>query len=308
LLIVAVGGAASWLKLRRGRPRPAGWLVGIEAVIAAATLIVAGVLGQIAQPLDQPYASQTYAAVAGLPVSVSAVGSNDLDVATLAPGIVGRNTLVVEVGHSDADDFLSPASGVHSVEATLSCGGCGAPDQQVALQPTGGGTSWTGDVTVTKPASWLVTAEVRRGNAKPDTVRLAERVTPVTLPHQVVIGVPASLSGPTGETCRDQVLGLQVAIADLNSSAADHGDLIRVAAVDLHDGVAAALSRLKSLGARMIALPCGTPGQVSALTSGARASGLPVTQSVTVSGRLSRRGRPRAPPLPARRFARRQPR
>jgi copper transport protein len=275
VLIVGIGGLASWLTLHRGRRRLGGWLVVVEAVVAAATLIVAGALGQIAQPLDQPYASQAYAQDTGVPMSVTSAGPDALDVATLAPGVVGRNALVVEVGDADEDDFLSPATDVHSVTATVSCG-CGVADQTITLHPTGDGAEWTSDVSLVKPASWLVTAHVRRGSQPAQRVDLAERVTPAVLPHQVVVGVPTSLSGPQGETCRDEVLGLQTAFADLNTSAADHGDLMRVLAVDLHDGVSAALDRLRGLGARMIALPCGTDAQVHALTAGARAEGLPV--------------------------------
>ncbi|MBV9486221.1 MAG: copper resistance protein CopC [Frankiaceae bacterium] len=275
LLIVLLGAGASWWQLRRGNARTAGRLVRAEVIVGGATLIVAGVLGQIAQPLEQPYPSQAYAAQTGLPVSVTSAGDDSLGVATLAPGITGRNTLIVEVGDNDEQDFLSPATDVHSVTATVSCG-CGEPDQEVALQPTGHGAAWTGDVTLATPASWLVTAKVRRGDQPAQTVELAQRVSSANLPHQVVIGVPASLSGTSGETCRDEVLGLQTALADLNTSAADHGDLMRVVAVDLHDGTTAALARLRGLGARMIAMPCGTSTQVAALTDGARSAGLPV--------------------------------
>ena len=281
-LIVAIGATASWFQLRRGRRRIGGWLVGLEAVVAAATLIVAGVLGQISQPLDQPYASQAYASDAGLPVTVSPGGEEQLVIGTLAPGIVGRNTIVVEDAEAGVNDFLSPASGVHSITASISCG-CGLPDQRVALRRTAGAT-WSGDVTLSRAATWLVAATVHRHGEKPQPVQLAERVTPAQLPDQVVVGVPASFSGPDAETCRDQVLGLQVALADLNSSAADHGDLMRVVAVDLHDGaLGSALSQLRARGARVLALPCGTPQQVSALTAGAHRAGLPVVLGSTTS-------------------------
>jgi methionine-rich copper-binding protein CopC/putative copper export protein/ABC-type branched-subunit amino acid transport system substrate-binding protein len=281
-LIVVVGAVASWQQFRRGNRRVGRWLVGVEAGVAAVTLIVAGVLGQIAQPLDQPYPSQAFAADTGLPVSVTSSGPDALDVATLAPGIVGHNTLVVEVGESDEQDFLSPAAGVHAVSATLSCG-CGAADQKVTLRPTGRGDAWTADVTLPRAASWLVTANVHSRGATSPPVELAARVTNAALPHQVVVGVPASFSGANGETCRDQTLGLQTALADLNRSAADHGELMRVVAVDLHNGAAAALARLRVLGARMIALPCGTTKQVDALTTQARAAGLPVVLGATNS-------------------------
>jgi methionine-rich copper-binding protein CopC/putative copper export protein/ABC-type branched-subunit amino acid transport system substrate-binding protein len=292
VLIVAIGGTASWLHLHRGRRRLGGWLVGVEAVLAAATLVVAGVLGQIAQPLDQPYASQAYATDAGLPVSVAAAGADSLDVATLAPGVVGPNTLVVEVGHADADDFLSPALGVKSVVATVSCGGCGETDQRLSLHPTGDGAAWTASLNLDQPASYLVTTQVRRDgepSGQVASVQASARVTESRLPDQEVIGVPAGLSGADGETCRDQTLGLQVAFADLNASAADHGDLIRVVAVDLHNGVAAAFARLRALGARMIAMPCGTERQVSRSLAAARAAGLPVVLGSTTDDALGPR-------------------
>jgi copper transport protein len=284
VVMVWLGIAGSSLGAIDRRPRLGSVLMAGEAIVAAGALVVAGILGQIAQPLSQPYASQSYAISTGTPLSVTAVGADALDVAMLAPGIVGRNTLVVEIGQADADDFLSPASGVRSVTATASCGGCGAPDQQLTLHPTGGGAEWTTDVSLSKAASWLVTARVERTGGRSDSTRFAERVSPASLPNQVIVGVPTSLSGPTGETCRDELLGLQVAIEDLNAQAADHGDLIRIAAVDLHDGVGPAMSRLRSLGARMIALPCGTASQVLQATTAAHDAGLPV---VAGAGSLS---------------------
>ncbi|HVW79546.1 MAG TPA: copper resistance protein CopC [Mycobacteriales bacterium] len=251
-------------------------MIVVEAVVAAGALVVGGVISQSSLPLDEPYASQTFAASTGVAMSVAPVGDDGLDIATLAPGIVGRNTLVLEVGHADEEDFLSPQSSVRAVTATVSCGGCGAPDQHLTLQPTGAGAEWTADVTLPRAASWLVTAAVRRAGAAAEVSRFSERVTPADLPDQVVIGVPAALSGPSGSTCRDQLLGLQVALQDLNAQAADHGDLMRVVAVDLHDGVTQAMARLHSLGARLIAMPCGTADQVDRATSLARAAGLPV--------------------------------
>jgi hypothetical protein len=62
---------------------------------------------------------------------------------------------------------------------------------------------------------------------------------------------------------------------------------MRVVAVDLHDGVSAALARLRAVGARLIALPCGSPRQVNALTAGARAAGLPVVSGASASQPVS---------------------
>jgi copper transport protein len=262
-----------WMGVAASRSRLS--IVG-EAVVAAGALVVGGVLGQASLPLDEPYSSQTFATSTGVALAAAAVGTDGIDIATLAPGIVGRNTLVLEVGMSDEEDFLSPAGDVRAVSATVSCGGCGGPDQQLALEPTGDRTEWTSDLTLSQAATWLVTATVSLADSRRDTERFSERVTPPTLPDQVVIGVPASLSGPTGEVCRDQVLGMDAALQDLNSQAADHGDLVRVVTVDLHDGVPAAMNQLRALGARLIAMPCGTASEVEQATSLARSAGLPV--------------------------------
>jgi copper transport protein len=262
-----------WLGVAASRSR---LLIVGEAVVAAGALVVGGVLGQASLPLDEPYSSQTYATSTGVALAAAAVGTDGIDIATLAPGIVGHNTLVLEVGQSDEEDFLSPASDVRAVSATISCGGCGESDQQLILRPTGAGAEWTADVSLSQAATWLLTATVRSAGGRSDTESFSERVTPPVLPDQVVIGVPASLSGATGETCRDQVLGMDAALQDLNSQSADHGDLVRVVTVDLHDGVPVAMHQLRALGARLIAMPCGTPAEVEQATSLARAAGLPV--------------------------------
>jgi ABC-type branched-subunit amino acid transport system substrate-binding protein len=270
-----------WLGVAASRSR---LLVVGEAVVATGALVVGGVLGQASLPLDEPYSSQTYATSTGVALAAAAVGTDGIDIATLAPGIVGRNTLVLEVGHSDEEDFLSPAGDVRGVSATISCGGCGVPDQQLTLRPTGDRSEWTADVSVQQAATWLVTATVSSADGRRDTERFSERVTPPSLPDQLVIGVPAALSGATGETCRDQVLGMDAALQDLNSQAADHGDLVRVVTVDLHDGVPAAMHQLRDLGARLIAMPCGTSSEVEQATSLARSAGLPVVAgSATVA-------------------------
>ncbi|HEX3900858.1 MAG TPA: copper resistance protein CopC, partial [Mycobacteriales bacterium] len=270
-----------WLGVAASRSR---LLVVGEAVVATGALVVGGALGQASLPLDEPYSSQTYATSTGVALAAAAVGTDGIDIATLAPGIVGRNTLVLEVGHSDEEDFLSPAGDVRGVSATISCGGCGEPDQQLTLRPTGDRSEWTADVSVQQAATWLVTATVSSADGRRDTERFSERVTPPSLPDQLVIGVPAALSGATGETCRDQVLGMDAALQDLNSQAADHGDLVRVVTVDLHDGVPAAMHQLRDLGARLIAMPCGTSSEVEQATSLARSAGLPVVAgSATVA-------------------------
>lgn len=264
--IVALGLAAG----RRHR------LLGVEAVVAAATLVVAGALGQIAQPLDQPYASQSYALDAAMPVAVVSAGADALDVASLAPGIVGDNTLAVEVGEAGENDFLSPRRDTRSVRAVLSCGGCGLPDRNVVLHASGQRSEWVAAVDLPRAANWLVKARIVSAHGEQHTATFAERVSSPDLPHQVVIGVPAAISGSTGTSCRDQVLGLQVALRDLNAQAADHGTLMRVVAVDPRGNASGAVQRLQSLGARVIAMPCGSPAQIADATAAARAAGLPV--------------------------------
>jgi hypothetical protein len=55
-----------------------------EAVVAAAALVVGGVLGQASLPLDEPYSSQTFATSTGVALSAAAVGTDGIDIATLA--------------------------------------------------------------------------------------------------------------------------------------------------------------------------------------------------------------------------------
>lgn len=278
-LLVCVGAAA--LGAGRGPLRRAGEafrarLLAGEVLLAMSTLVVAGVLGQVAQPRDEPYPSQTYATTAGMPVAVASAGPDSLDVATLAPGVVGSNSLVVLVGESDEQDFLHPADDVAAVTATVSCT-CGVAERHLTLSRTGGGMSWTAALDLDRPATWLFRLVVTRADGRTDAaVNLAERVTPARLPRQEVIGVPADLSGPSGRICRDQILGAQAALADVNATAADHGNLVRVVVVNLGDGAPAAMARLAELDAKAIALPCGSPAQVSAVVAGARAAHLPV--------------------------------
>jgi ABC-type branched-subunit amino acid transport system substrate-binding protein len=225
-----------------------------------------------------------------LPVTVGATG-NELVVGAVAPGVVGQNRIVAEVGVSDINDFLQPATGVAGLTVQLTCG-CSADDESVTLQPVSGGPWWAGEVDLPMATTWSLSAKIAYAGAAGDPATpgsvpnvgvadLTARIEPASFPHQVVVGVPADLSGPDGAQCQDQVVGLQIALDDVNGEAADHGDLVRVVSVDLHDGVGPAMAQLRSLRPTVVALPCGSATEVAAATAEARSWGVPVVAGDT---------------------------
>jgi copper transport protein len=262
-----------------------------EAGVGLVVLILAGTLGQLPQPIDLPFPSQVYAASAGLPVTVGATG-DQLVVGAVAPGVVGLNRIVAEVGVSDANDFLQPAPGVAGVTVQLTCG-CSADKEPVTLKPIAGGPWWAGETDLPVATTWSLNAVITyaasgaRVVGDPPTpgsvpnvgvADLTARIEPASFPHQVVVGVPGDLSGADGEQCQDEELGLQIALDDVNGEAADHGDLVRVVSVDLHSGVGPAMAQLRALRPTVVALPCGSPAEVAAATAEARSWGVPVIE------------------------------
>ncbi|MBV8561336.1 MAG: ABC transporter substrate-binding protein, partial [Acidimicrobiia bacterium] len=280
LVMVGLGAVAALLAHHRRARR----LVLVEAAVASAVLVLAGVLGQLPQPVDLPFASQLLAARAGLPVSVGASGP-ELVTGIVSPGLVGPNRIVVDVDGSDANDFPQPAAGIAAVWVQAACG-CGGPARTIALTAVPGTPHWAADLDLASPATWSFTVQVAYlpgdGPAPPtagaqlEPATLTADVEPAALPHQVVLAVPADLSGPLGEHCRDEVLGLQVALNQLNARAGDNGNLVRLVALDTHTGVAAAMERAAALHPAAVALPCGDASRVAAAVDAARHDGLPV--------------------------------
>jgi methionine-rich copper-binding protein CopC/putative copper export protein len=78
-----------------------------ELALATVTLLFAGVLGELPQPLDFPLASVLYANSVGLPISTGVTGSYTA-VGMITPGLVGSNQLVARLTKADVNQFLQP--------------------------------------------------------------------------------------------------------------------------------------------------------------------------------------------------------
>jgi methionine-rich copper-binding protein CopC/putative copper export protein/ABC-type branched-subunit amino acid transport system substrate-binding protein len=252
-----------------------------ELVVASATLLLAGVLGELPQPLDFPLSSVLYASSVGLPVSTGVIGPYTA-VGTVTPGLVGSNQLVVRLTKADINQFLQPVSKVKSVTAKVICG-CRAGSTNVALHPVPGGPWWSSNVNLPAAAAWSFSVHFGldgdHAEATDPSTTLSAQVEPKSLPSQVVVGVAADLSGSQGEQCQNEVLGLQTAFSDVNTQAVDHGNLVRVIAFNIHQHLSTQMSKLFSTNPSVLALPCGTPQEVAEATQEARAHHIPVIAS-----------------------------
>ncbi len=295
LAVVALGVSGSMLIRRRRREGRSGdstttailarnWngLFLVELAFAAAALLLAGVLGELPQPLDFPLASQEFGASVGLPTSVAVSGPYTA-VGVVSPGLVGPNQLIVRIARADQNQFLQPVSGVSVVHATIVCG-CQHSAKVVALHRESGGPWWSANVNLPKAATWSFALRFSMAGTttKPIDPRatLSAQVDPPSLPSQVVVGVAGDFSGSTGEQCQNETLGLQTALGDVNSQGVDDGNLVRLVAFNVHNGVASAMRRLLALHPSLLALPCGSPAEVAAITASAKSRGIPV---ITVS-------------------------
>lgn len=284
-VMVLIGAAAAFAARRHARR-----LVLAEAGAATVVLVLAGILGQLPQPIDIPLSSQVYASAVGLPVQVDSV-ANNLLVGVVSPGVVGQNTIVVQLDTSDENDFLQPVAGVVGVTVRVSCG-CATPARQVVLRPSAGTSWWTGQTDLPVATTWSLNAEVQQADPPhapapgPIAVALSAQVLPADLPHQVVIGAAADLSGPEGQACQDEIVGLQTALVDANTQGFDHGDLLRVVTVDTHASVGAAMKRLQVLRPAVV-IPCGDPSTVDAVVAEARQWHVPVVAPVLPSATVA---------------------
>jgi copper transport protein len=258
--------------------RRSGRLFIAELSLAGVALFLAGVLGELPQPLDFPLASQEFATSVGLATSVAVSGPYTA-VGVVSPGLVGSNQLIVRLARADQNQFLQPVAGVSEVRATVVCG-CEDRSRVVTLHRESGGPWWSASVNLPKAATWSFATRfsVTAAGAKATDLRaaLSMQVEPPSLPSQVVVGVAGDFSGGTGEQCQNETLGLQAALSDVNSQGVDDGNLVRLVAINVHDGVYSAMKRLSQLHPSVLALPCGTPGEVAAITDFATHHRVPV--------------------------------
>ena len=203
-------------------------------------------------------------------MATTSTGSALLAVA-LSPGRPGLNRLVVSVQHPDANDVPIPVPGVAAIDVAASCA-CGAAPVSGRLVPVDGGPALAGSILLPRAGRWSLRLTAPDGAAGAD-VDVAPRPTD----DEVVVGVPADLSGADANTCQDQVLGLGVAAAEVNERGVAGGRAVRVVAVDSHGpDPGASVGALRSLGARLLAVPCGPPETVAAVQRAASAAGIPV--------------------------------
>ena len=241
-----------------------------EAAVAVGVLALAGVLGQLPNPVSVPVFSQRHPLPAGSTVAITSSGNAVLAVA-LSPSRPGLNRLVVSVQHPDANDVPMPVPGVGAIDVATSCA-CGAPPVSGHLVPVDGGPALAGSLLLPRAGRWSLRL------AAPDGAAVADvDVSPAPTNDEIVVGVPADLSGPDANACQDQLLGVQVAAAEVNERGVAGGRAVRVVAVDTHGpNPAASVGALRSLGARLLAVPCGTPDAVAAVQDAAGRAGVPV--------------------------------
>jgi methionine-rich copper-binding protein CopC/putative copper export protein/ABC-type branched-subunit amino acid transport system substrate-binding protein len=261
--------------------RRSGRILAAELVFASTALLLAGVLGELPQPLDFPLASVLYANSVGLPVSTGVSGPYTA-VGEVTPGLVGSNQLVVRLTKADLNQFLQPVGGVARVTAKVVCG-CEHSGKIVTLHSVTGGPWWSADIDLPEAATWSFSLrfglESHHGSTSDPGTTLTAQVEPPSLHSQVVIGVASDLSGSVGEQCQNYTLGMQTAFSDVNTQAVDHGNLVRVVAFNIHEHLQAQMKRLFAANPSVLALPCGTPREVEEVTHEAQQRHIPVIVS-----------------------------
>jgi ABC-type branched-subunit amino acid transport system substrate-binding protein len=233
-------------------------------------VLLAGVLGQLPNPVAVPLFSQRHPLPLGSTVTTTSTG-NTLVAVALSPGRAGLNRLVVSVERPDDNDVPLPVPGVGPIDVSATCA-CGAPPVSGRVTPVDGSPSLAGSLLLPRAGRWSVRLAAPDGQAFADV-----DVTGPPAKDDLVVGVPADLSGPDADACQDQVLGLQVAAAEVNERGIAGGRAVRVVAVDDHGPQpGASVEALRSLGARLLAMPCGPPDAVASIQRAAATAGLPV--------------------------------
>jgi len=241
-----------------------------EVYAAVGVVLLAAVLGQLPNPVAIPLFSQRHPQPVGSTVTTTSTGNTLLAVA-LSPARAGLNRLVVSVERPDDNDVPLPVMGVGAIDVSATCA-CGAPPVSGHLTPVDGGPALAGSLLFPKTGRWSLRLAAPDGPADADV-----DVSGPPVKDDVVVGVPADLSGPNADACQDQVLGLQVAAAEVNERGVAGGHAVRVVAVDNHGpDPSASVGALRSLGARVLAMPCGPPDATAGIQKAAASAGIPV--------------------------------
>ncbi|MBV8980169.1 MAG: ABC transporter substrate-binding protein [Acidimicrobiia bacterium] len=256
VVMVAAGIAAVWRR----------W----EAYAGVGVVVLAGVLGQLPNPVAIPLFSQRHPRPLGSTVATTSTGKTLLAV-TLSPGRAGLNRLVVSVERPDANDVPLAVAGAGPIDVAATCA-CGAPPVSGRLTPVDGSPALAGPLLLPRVGRWSLRLAAPDGPAVADV-----DVSGRPANDEVIVGVPADLSGPNADVCADEIRGLQVAVAEVNERGVAGGRALRVVAVDSHGpNPAAAVGALRTLGARLLAEPCGPADAVGATDRAASAAAMPV--------------------------------
>src|SRR4051794_4714830 len=217
LVVALVGVATAWLA-RRGGLR--GRVLRSEAVLLAAVVALAAVLGGLAQGRGHPLPAVRGTLLPG-PAFAGAVLPGGPVQITLAPARAGANTVALggEV-----------ARGLGSARVQLTCPSCaGRPSRSVALSRRAPGAPLSATVSLPSDGAWYATVDGASAVLVSTGVPRAPGAPPVT-----VLSV-ADLSGPDGERCRSYLLGVELAIGRINAAGGLAGGR-KVAPLVLDDG------------------------------------------------------------------------
>ena len=277
LLMVVLGLAGALWRSRAdaapaGSRRRLGWLLGrraqaAEAAVAVLVLSLAGVLAQEPNPASFPYPSQVDPQLAGTPLFTASNGTYLLPV-TVSPGLPGPNRIISTVETSDDNDLPVPVDGVTSIDVLARCG-CSASPVRASLHRVTGGPWFAADADL-GAGTWTFEVRPHVGATTAAAGSGTGQIVPVSQPHQVLVGIPADLSGAWGQSCQDRAIGMQTAAVEANEGAVAGGDIIRTIAVDTAGtSPAGAVDRLARMHVALLALPCGDPATVAGITDAA---------------------------------------
>ena len=258
--------------------RMARLLLPLEAAVGLVALVSAAAFGGSGGSPSPP-AAPVAATSPGSPLLMTG-GGPDLVPIAIAPGLPGANRVVVGVEERDADGVLQPAAGVSGVVVRLACEACGAAPSTVRLTATSGGPWFTGMVTLAA-GSWSISPVVEA--ASPSAIRTVSASIDPARPGDLLVGVPADLSGPFGSACQNHVAGVELALAAIRPGAS--GPRPRVVLDDIEaQGAAAAVDRLAGLGVRLLAAPCGQAGTLGDVAGAATRLRLPLVGGLRSEG------------------------
>ena len=262
--------ARSWWRMAR-------LLLPLEAAVGLVALVSAAALGGggDASPRAEPVA----AAAPGSPLLMTGGGPHLVPIA-IAPGLPGANRVVVGVEDRDADGVLQPAAGVTGVLLRLACDACGAAPSTVRLPAVVGGPWFAGTVTLAA-GSWSISPVVEAASAV--AIGSVTASIDAARPDDLLVGVPADLSGPFGSACQSHAAGVEFALAA--DGAGSTGRPPRVVLDDIEpEGAVAAIDRLAGVGVRLLAAPCGEAGTLGAVAGAATRLRLPLVGGLRSEG------------------------